>query len=69
MIWKHHLIGTTLHGKTVSLLFYLYNLFFRLSLKSDLFAGCFGQQGMEYKDWLECNIKNPLAMNRRTEKT
>ena len=26
-------------------------------------ASDYGQQGVDYKDWLDCTVKHPLALN------
>ena len=32
-------------------------------LYSAFISGSFGQEGMDYKDWLNCTVKHPLALN------
>ena len=58
MILKSLQTGTNLHGKIVS-------QHIEICFCTDMILGSFGQQGVDYKDWLECNVKNPLALNGR----
>ena len=51
--------GTRKTGKTVK---QIMNVICQI-IAHFLILGIFGQQGMDYQDWLDCTIKHPLAMN------
>ena len=56
MRWNMLLTGINRRGRKVRS--YFYN-----NQHTSFLKGIFGQQDVDYKDWLECTVKHPLAMN------
>ena len=64
--WRSPLSGTRQRGKTVS-----WNHHYKTAWKyqpkthpgpdQPLVPGVFGQEGVEYKDWLECTVRKPIS--------